>query len=241
MEIYKNDFTSEKKSDNSPITEADRKSNEIIKNILKESGHAILSEEDVDNKDRLNEKVIWIVDPLDGTLDFINKTGEFTIMIALVENKKPKIGIINCPSKKSIYLAQVGNGAFEFSEGKWDKISVSKVEDLGKCKAIGSRHHLSEKEKEFLKKLEITEFSSIGSSLKACMVSSGHADVYFSTTSKMKEWDTCASYCLVKEAGGMMTDMLGKDLTYNNDTVGHEDGILISNGLVHEEIIKKYE
>ena len=241
LEIYQRKYEITTKSDNSPITEADLTSNNIIKTILSKTNYKILSEEDNDDKTRLFEEIIWIVDPLDGTSDFIDKTGEFTIMIALIKNKKPIIGVIGWPTEKIIFAAQKDSGAFKFSKGKWDKISVTKISDLSKCKAVGSRHHLSEKEKMFIKKLGINNFTSIGSSLKVGMISSGEADVYLTTTTKMKEWDSAASYCLISEAGGMMTDMNGDDITYNNKNVNHQNGILVTNGLIHDIIIKKFK
>jgi len=100
--------------------------------------------------------------------------------------------------------------------------------------------HQSDGERQFLKKLSISNFTSRGSSLKVADISSGKADLYFTTTDKIKQWDTCASSCLVREAGGLMTDMSGKDLKYNTKTVNHQNGILVTNGIIHNEIIKKY-
>jgi len=96
---------------------------------------------------------------------------------------------------------------------------------------------LSEEDKALLNKLRITKFTSIGSSLKVGKISSGSADVYLTTTDKMKEWDTCASYCIIQEAGSKMTDMLGNDLSYNKKNVNHKNGILVTNGLVHDKIV----
>jgi len=241
LEIYKGKYKTFTKSDDSPITEADLKSNEIIKAILSKTNHKILSEEDKDDHKRLLEETIWIVDPLDGTSDFIDKTGEFTVMIALIKNKKPIIGVIGWPTEKTIFAAQKGCGAFRFAKGKWEEISVTKVSELSKCKAVGSRHHLSEKEKMFIKKLGIKDFTSIGSSLKVGKISSGEADAYITTTNKMKEWDSAASYCLIFEAGGKMTDMSGNDITYNNKIVNHQNGILVTNGLIHDKIVKEFK
>lgn len=241
LEIYESEYKTFTKSDDSPITEADLKSNEIIKTILSKTNHKILSEEDKDDHGRLSEEVIWIVDPLDGTSDFIDKTGEFTVMIALVKNKKPIIGVIGWPTEKTIFAAQKGSGAFRFSKGRWEEITVTKISELSKCKVVGSRHHLSEKEKTFIKKLGIRDFTSIGSSLKVGKISSGEAEAYITTTNKMKEWDSAASYCLIFEAGGKMTDMFGNDITYNNKIVNHQNGILVTNGLIHDKIIKEFK
>ena len=243
MEIYNSKFTTSFKDGNEPITEADLKSNQIISNSLSESNHPILSEESQDDLEkRLDSKKVWIVDPLDGTTDFVNKTGEFTIMIALVENQTPILGVISCPPQNTLYVAQKGQGAYSSSnDDKWKKIGVSNTNDLSNCKAVGSRFHQSDKERNFLKKLNISEFTSRGSSLKAIDLCLAKADLYFTFTSKMKQWDTCASNCIVTEAGGKFTDMNGNILKYNIEKLNHENGLLVTNGIIHNKIIETYK
>ena len=241
LEIYQKGYNTFTKTDESPVTDADLKSNKIIKEILSITKHSILSEEDIDDQNRLSKDTIWIIDPLDGTSDFIDKTGEFTVMIALVQNKKPILGVISWPTEKTLFVAQKNCGAFRYSNDKWDKISVTKIDEMSKCRTVGSRHHLSDKEKEFIEKIGIEDFTSIGSSLKVGKISSGQAEAYITTTNKMKEWDTAASYCIISEAGGKMTDMLGNDLTYNNKNVYHQNGILVTNGLIHNKIVKEFK
>lgn len=240
MEIYNKEFSSKIKNDNEPLTEADLKSNQIIQKILSDSGHLILSEESEDNKKRLDAKKVWIIDPLDGTSDFIKKTGEFTIMISLVEDHVPILGIIYWPTESILYIAQKNKGAFKSKNKIWSKLSVSNVSNLKKCRAVGSRYHISEIEKNLIKILNISQFTSKGSSLKVADISSGNAELYFTTTNKIKQWDTCASYCLISEAGGKMTDMLGNNLKYNIERLNHENGLLVSNGLIHDHIINIY-
>ena len=241
LEIYLGDYKISTKNDDSPITDADLKSNEIIKSILSQTEHMILSEEDKDDLSRLSKDMIWIVDPLDGTSDFIDKTGEFTVMIALIKNKKPILGVIAWPTENTIFVAQKGSGSFRYSHNEWKKISVTRVTELEKCRIVGSRHHLSDKEKTFIKKLGVKKFTSIGSSLKVGKISSGEAEAYITTTNKMKEWDSAASYSIISEAGGKMTDMLGNDITYNNKEVHHLNGILVTNGLIHNKIVKEFK
>ena len=241
LEIYQKGYNTFTKTDDSPVTDADLKSNKIIKEILSITKHSILSEEDIDDQNRLSKDTIWIIDPLDGTSDFIDKTGEFTVMIALVQNKKPILGVISWPTEKTLFVAQKNCGAFRYSNDKWDKISVTKIDEMSKCRTVGSRHHLSDKEKEFIEKIGIEDFTSIGSSLKVGKISSGQAEAYITTTNKMKEWDTAASYCIILEAGGKMTDMLGNDLKYNNKNVHHQNGILVTNGLIHEKILQEFK
>ena len=236
LEIYETDFSTEKKEDDSPITQADIESNKILKEVLGKTGFSILSEEDTDDKKRLSDEKVWIVDPLDGTTDFVNRTGEFTIMVGLVENQKSVLGLIYWPIKKKMYLAESGKGAFCYNE-EWEKIEVTMMSEIQNCHALVSRHHLSEKEKKLLDEMEISVVSEMGSSLKVTEIATGNAEVFVTTTDKMKQWDTCASNCIISEAGGKMTDISGKEMVYNTESVNHENGILVTNGLIHQDAL----
>ena len=240
IEVYKNNFSYQVKDDNSPITEADIKSNGIIQETLSITNIPILSEENVDDLVRLKHEKIWIVDPLDGTSDFVEKTGEFTIMISLVQSSKPILGVIYWPTEDKLYVAQKNKGAYELFSGHWKKLNVNNISNLEKCHAVISRHHLSESDKKFIKKLNLLEFNQKGSSLKVLDICSGEAEVYLTTTNKIKQWDTCASYCLISESGGTMTSMNGEDLEFNTELINHENGLLVTNGLIHNKIVKKY-
>tara|TARA_Y100001936_G_C15899329_1_gene572392 strand:+ start:85 stop:906 length:822 start_codon:yes stop_codon:yes gene_type:complete len=237
IEIYETDFSTEKKEDDSPITQADIESNQILKQVLTETGITILSEEEKDDKNRLFEEKVWIVDPLDGTTDFVNRTGEFTIMVGLVENHKSILGMIYWPTKKKMYLAESKKGAYCYDDGKWQKIDVSMISELQNCQALVSRHHLSEKEKKLLDEMEISVVTGMGSSLKVTEIASGNAEVFVTTTNKMKQWDTCASNCIISEAGGKMTDLFGNEFSYNTEEVHHENGILATNGSIHQDAL----
>ena len=240
IEVYKNNFSYQVKDDNSPITEADIKSNGIIQETLSITNIPILSEENVDDLVRLKHEKIWIVDPLDGTSDFVEKTGEFTIMISLVQSSKPILGVIYWPTEDKLYVAQKNKGAYELFSGHWKKLNVNNISNLEKCHAVISRHHLSESDKKFIKKLNLLEFNQKGSSLKVLDVCSGKAEVYLTTTNKIKQWDTCASHCLISESGGKITSMYGEDLEFNTELINHENGLLVTNGLIHNKIVKKY-
>jgi len=161
-------------------------------------------------------------------------------MISLVDDHIPILGVIYWPTKSTLYLAQKDQGAFKSESGIWSKLSISKISELENCRAVGSRYHISEKEQNLIKHLKLSQFTSKGSSLKVADISSGNAELYFTTTNKIKQWDTCASYCLITEAGGKMTDMYGNDLKYNTEKLNHENGLLVSNGLIHDQIIKIY-
>ena len=239
LEVYESDFQVEKKDDNSPITKADLESNKIIKESLLQTKIPILSEEDADDKSRTDSDKVWIVDPLDGTQDFVNKTGEFTVMVGLVENHVPIMGLVYWPTEKKLYFAEKDLGAFCHNSERWTEISVRKIEGFEKSLALVSRHHLSDKEKKMLEQLEIKNTANIGSSLKVMEIASGRADIYLTSTNKMKQWDTAASHCIISEAGGKMTDISGNDLVYNTESVNHENGLLVTNGIIHEEIVSK--
>jgi len=240
MKIYKQDFHTTFKKDNEPLTAADLKSNKIIEKIISNTGYPILSEESLDDKKRLDYDKIWIVDPLDGTSDFVSKSDEFTIMIALVDKHEPILGVIYWPTNDILYVAQKGGGSHRFVGGIWEKLVISKRSELGNCRALGSRHHLSSHEVNFLKQLNVEKFSERGSSLKVTDICSGTAELYFTLTNKIKQWDTCASNCLIIEAGGKMTDMLGNKLEYNTGNIYHKNGILVTNSVIHDIITRKY-
>lgn len=238
--IYNKGFSSTLKNDKEPITEADLKSHEILLEELSTMKYPIISEEG--NKEGLDSSKIWIVDPLDGTSDFINKTGEFSIMISLVKKHIPIIGVIYQPVNNLLYVAQKGSGAYQIINGEWSRLSTNSTSDIHKCKAIVSRHHLAENEKTFLNRLNISKFTQKGScGLKVAEICKGEAELYFTTTDKIKQWDTCAAYCLIKESGGKITDMFGEDLKYNTEVINHKNGILVTNGRIHTEIIKRYK
>jgi len=240
QEIYETDFEVNTKDDNSPVTTADLESNKILKSALVKTGIPILSEEDIDDKTRLDNEKIWIIDPLDGTQDFVNKTDEFSILVGLVENHVPVMGLVYLPIKKILYFAEKGMGAFCYDLQKWEKISVRKMKELENCLALVSRHHLSDTEKKMLDYLTIRNIGKIGSALKVMEISAGRADIYLSATrNKLSQWDTCGPNCIISEAGGKMTDISGHALIYNTETIKHENGLLVTNGFVHEKAVSK--
>ena len=241
MKIYDQEFETKIKANNEPLTQADIESNKIIHKIISNSDHPILSEETEDDKKRLEQDTVWIVDPLDGTSDFINRTDEFTIMIGLVRKQIPVLGVIFCPTQNTLYVAQQNQGAYQLLGERWSKISASIISDIAECRAVCSRHHLSENERDLLENIHPMKLTQRGSSLKAIDVASGMAEFYFTSSNKIKQWDTCASYCLIKEAGGNITDVFGNGLKYNTEDVNHKNGIVITNGLIHAQLLSNYK
>ena len=241
LEIYNQNFDKIFKDNQEPLTNADLKSNEILQNKLKKTNYPILSEESNDDKLRLHHSKIWIIDPVDGTSDFINKTGQFSIMIGLVEKNQAVAGVIFQPSENALCVAEKGKGCFLKIGEEWIKLKVTQQDQLNKSRCIGSKHHLLEAEKQFLNQLKIAHFRQHGSAgLKVVEICKGTAEFYFTITNKIKQWDSCAAHCLIMEAGGMVTDMQNNTIKYNTDAVNHEFGFLFSNGVLHEKILEKY-
>ena len=229
LEVYNTDFSFESKDDNSPLTLADTASNEIIVSQLKKNypDIPVLSEESADDVPK-NAEYCWVVDPLDGTKEFIKKNGEFTVNIALVHNQKPVLGVIAVPVTGIVYFASKGNGAFKMENGTKTAIHVSdKTTDLI---WVGSKSHSTEKEANLIeqKKSLIKEMISAGSSLKGTMVAEGKADIYY-RFGLTCEWDTCAMHCITEEAGGIFRQMDGTEMLYNRKNHLNEKGFFVVN------------
>ena len=236
MEVYSGNFEVKTKGDSSPITEADTKSHEIMSGMLGKTGWPVLSEEGDHDVARKSGRV-WIIDPLDGTADFVDRTGEFTVMAGLARGGAPEAGAIYWPAGGTLWAAQSGRGAFMRRGGAWERIRASSESRPEKCRAVASRNHLAELDRRALENTGAARIDKVGSSLKVGRISSGEAELYVATTGKMREWDTCASCCILTEAGGRMTDALGGPLRYNGDTF-HRDGVVATNGVVHEAVLE---
>lgn len=227
LELYNSDFKVEYKDDNSPLTEADRASNDLIVKRLKEDfpNIAILSEEEKDDGERLEKDFCWIIDPLDGTKEFIKKNDEFTVNIALSFKGKPILGVIYVPVLDEMYWAFEGKGAYS---NESERIHVSKkLKDLV---LVESRSHKSEKSDRLISdnKAKIKKLVAYGSSLKGCIIAKGGADAYFRFGPTM-EWDTAAMQCIVEEAGGVFRQMDDSEMTYNRVNNLNEKGFYIIN------------
>ncbi len=245
LEIYESDFSVEKKADDSPLTLADKRSHEIIDASLTEFNIPILSEEgrDIEYSVRQNWDQLWIVDPLDGTKEFIKRNGEFTVNIALVKNGLPVLGVIFVPVKNVLYFAERDLGSFKLSDSKCieelknqllsEKKKESLLENLmshserlpikrstgSSCTIIGSRSHATKELDEFVKEKEleydVVDFISAGSSLKFCLVAEGKADIYPRLGPTM-EWDTAAGQAIAEIAGAGVFDLnTNSPLIYN--------------------------
>ncbi len=211
------DLKTSYKEDSSPLTAADEASDRVISEGLKRIAPDIpvLSEETKAEpyEARKRWKRLWIVDPLDGTKEFIKRNGEFTVNVALIEDGRPIVGIVHAPALGVSYCGVVSEGAFRTDKGGETRIGV--VDYRGqRLKVVGSRSHATPELGEFIKKIGEADFISMGSSLKFCLVAEGSAHLYprFGPT---MEWDTAAAHAIVKAAGGSVTDMEGRELSYN--------------------------
>lgn len=209
MEIYNSDFAVEVKEDKSPLTVADKASNEVIVNSLQSHYPSIpiISEENklTSYNERKGWNYCWVVDPLDGTKEFINRNGEFTVNIALLKGNEPVLGVVYVPAQAKTYFAKKGEGAFLIDgEASPIRLTVRKLANDGVLKVVGSRSHNSPEVDAYVNQLKEkfprVEFVAAGSSLKFCLVAEGKADVYPRLAPTM-EWDTCAGQVVATEAG----------------------------------------
>ena len=209
----------EEKIDNSPLTSADLASHTLIIDSLKKITPEIpiLSEESsaIPFVEREQWDTYWLIDPLDGTREFIKRNGEFTVNIALIINQTAALGVVYIPVQDITYFASSGNGAFKQEQnGPAVKITTRHSRPSENPTVCGSRSHAGESLKELLMQIGEYELISMGSSIKMCLVAEGIADIYprFGPTS---EWDTAAAHCVVSEAGGTLVDTTLEPLRYN--------------------------
>jgi len=232
LEIYNSDFAVEHKDDRSPLTAADLASHKTICTGLQtlQPTMPVLSEEsaNIPFATRKNWDHFWLVDPLDGTREFVKRNGEFTINIALIEGHAPIIGIVHVPVRGTTYFAGKGHGAYRKSGDEAPRRIKTRTTTPGHIAVAGSRSHGSAKQQAFFNKLGDVETHAIGSALKFCLVAEGLVDIYprFGPTS---EWDTAAAQCIVEEAGGIVTSCNLEPLRYNcKDSLLNPDFLAIA-------------
>ncbi|BCX82042.1 3'(2'), 5'-bisphosphate nucleotidase [Methylomarinovum caldicuralii] len=219
MKIYASDFNVAFKDDRSPLTAADTAAHRCIVDSLSRLDPAfpILSEEasDLPYEERCQWRTYWLVDPLDGTKEFIHRNGQFTVNIALVHDHEPVLGVVYVPAEGTLYYGAAGQGAFkQVADGSPQPIRVRKPVPE-RLVIVGSRSHQTPEFAEYLRRLDGDyELISIGSSLKFCLVAEGSADLY-PRLGPTSEWDTAAAHCVVVQAGGFVVDLSGKPLRYN--------------------------
>lgn len=232
MKIYEAGFEVEIKEDNSPVTLADKTADRIIREYLHQAfpEYAFLTEESEDHKERLNNDFVWIVDPVDGTKDFVARDGGFTTNIALCYQHQIVVGVVVVPVTGEYYYASKGEGAYYVNaKGEKQRIHVNdKLEDLT---VLCSVFHFNDTELALIEKHKdkIKHTAKFGSSLKPCRIAQGLAEISYRMSAGTKEWDTAACDIIVKEAGGVFVEPDGKDMVYNREDVYNRKGYVVAN------------
>lgn len=232
MEIYERGFDVEIKEDNSPVTIADKSADKIIRELLHKAfpNYAFLTEESEDNKSRLENDYVWIVDPVDGTKDFVAHDGGFTTNIGLAYKHELVVGVVVIPATGEIYYASKGEGAFYLAPNK-EPVKIHVNEKLDNLTVLCSVFHMNDKEVALIEKHKdkITNIEKVGSSIKACYIAHGKAELSYRMSAGTKEWDTAACQIIVEEAGGVFVEPDGGHISYNREDVYNRKGYVIAN------------
>jgi len=220
MQIYRYEFEVKYKQDKSPLTQADRKSNDIIVSGLRKLFHGvpILSEEGegISYKERKYWEYFWLVDPLDGTKEFVKKNGEFTVNIALIKGNNPVLGVVYAPALETTWVGEINKPAIKITPK--GRVSIRSIQRQANetWNVVGSRSHQSNEFKSYIDKLEgEVNIVSMGSSIKLCLVAEGAAHIY-PRLGLTSEWDTAAAHAVVNSAAGKVVNAsTGQELKYN--------------------------
>ncbi len=203
------------KSDKTPVSNGDLEVNKIITKKLKELTPEIpiISEETSENKSIEDLKNFWLVDPIDGTYDYINNLDEFTINAGLILDRKPVAGLIYAPAKKRMFYSHGKNQAFEFTNSKTIKLEGSKNFDKDQIKFVSYSNKIKPEINEIFKKLDVKKFTKMKSSLKFCVIAAGEYDGYVAEA-RASEWDIAAGHAILKHSGGSVTDFENNEILY---------------------------
>lgn len=241
MEFYRGKTEVLWKGYDDPVTAADHAANEMLVRKLKEHfpQDAILSEELPDDRARLHHDRVWMVDPMDGTKQFIERLDEFAVMIGLAVAGEPKVGVVYNPATDRMFYAAPGSGAF--IEEKWTtkRLRVSSPKDPGQIIAAMSRSHHSPTVDRIRERLGSTQMVRSGSvGLKMGLIAEGRAHLYVHVGSKTNQWDTCGPEAILREAGGAVTDNYGEPLKYNVPEIRNMHGIIATSGPNHDLVVE---
>jgi 3'(2'), 5'-bisphosphate nucleotidase len=229
------------KAPGDPVTAADREASEFIVSRLKQQfpDHAVLSEEEADDHVRLQRSHVWMVDPMDGTREFIAHREEFAVMIGLAVNGIPSVGAVYQPTKDKLYWAALGTGAFLERDGSRTRLRVSGETLASKLVLAESRSHRSARVAAIRERLRIKDAIQSGSvGLKVALICEGHAHLYVHAGNKTNLWDTCGPDVILREAGGRMTDAANNSLRYDGREVRNLNGLVASNGAIHDRAVQ---
>ena len=244
LEFYRKPLEIEQKesfSNSEPVTEADRVANElIVKSLQKEFPEdGILAEESVDTSRRLDRPRVWMIDPLDGTTGFIDGNGDFAVQIGLAKNGEAVLGVVYQPLTGVLYRAVRGQGCWiERPNFMPERATVSTQNELHRMRLAASRSHRSPRMDRVVKAFAVKQEVRRGSvGIKVGLICEQQCDLYVHLSPRTKQWDTCAPEIILHESGGRITDLFGQPLRYNVREVQNRNGLVASNGVVHEKIV----
>lgn len=231
------------KDDDSPVTEADRAANALIVGGLGAAfpDDAILSEELPDDGSRLGRERVWMVDPLDGTKDFIRGRDGFSVMIGLLDGQSPALGVVYQPIGDKLYFATRGGGALvSRGGGAPERLHVSDVREPSQIRMVASKSHRTETIDRVRAQLGISDELNVGSvGLKLGLIAEGVRDLYVNPAGHSKLWDACGPEAILVEAGGRLSDVSGQPLDYRGRELGNVRGLIASNGILHDEVVRR--
>jgi 3'(2'), 5'-bisphosphate nucleotidase len=239
MRMQRGELAVEMKPGDEPVTVADKRASHIIVTGLAAAfpADAIISEELPPPPDSLAARRLWLVDPIDGTKDFIRGEGGYSVMIGLVVAGRPALGVVYQPVPDRMFYA-TPDGAWLEQAGARRELGVSAVTNVAELRLVASKSHRSAKLDEVKQALGIANEENVGSvGVKLCLIAAGEKDLYVNPWPKTKPWDTCAPEAILVRAGGRLSDVRGAAMDYAQ--LGSPNGLVASNGLVHDQIVAK--
>jgi 3'(2'), 5'-bisphosphate nucleotidase len=225
----------------SPVTAADLAANEWIVSEIQRvwPGEPILAEESADSEDRQRSDRVWVVDPLDGTREFLAQNGEFSVMVGFVSGGRPQVGVVYVPVRGLLYSAAEGEGAWAEEAGGRRRLRCVRAR-LDGLRLVGSRSHPDLTLEAMRERLAIQDVKPSGSvGIKCALIAEGDRDLYVHPVSHLMEWDTCAAETLLREAGGKVTDCRGAPLVYNKPDPSQPHGIVACVAEIHADIMAR--
>ena len=229
IELRKKGLIKKVKSDNTPVSNGDLEVNNLISKVISKITPEIpiISEESLDNKDKSNLKNFWLIDPIDGTYDYINNLEEFTINAGLIINNKPVAGLINAPAKERIFYSYGEGNAYELCNGKTLNLGNSIKKNNGPIKFVSYSNKIKPEIQKIYGELGVKENIRMKSSLKFCVVATGEYDGYVAEP-RAYEWDIAAGHAILNHAGGQITDFSGREILYGKPGLKNTSLILKS-------------
>ena len=224
------------------VTAADREANDLIVRRLAAEfpDDGILAEESVDTDERLKKERVWLIDPMDGTKNFVQRDGDFAVQIGLAVAGEPVVGVVYQPVRDILYRAVSGEGSWREKEGQQaERMQVSVKTDPAEMVLASSRSHRSPRMERVVDSFGFkfeTRRGSVG--VKIGLIAEQEADLYLHLSPSTKQWDTCAPEIVLTESGGRLTDLFGKPLRYNAPRIDNRNGVVATNGVAHDSVIE---